>query len=259
MNKNELLRILQTDIEELKLLVESMQQIQDVPDIMKDLAIRKTEYVLDELKKLKNSTEEHTDFNDNSEQKIIASNTNNDLPPTPDSNDSIEEIAIEETKDEIVAEFTVSTIIENSTPEEEPASVNFSSQTEDISVTTIEENTENKLESTNQKELIGTIIANEKIVTEKKITNEIFSSQSTKRVGNKFFGQSLKKAINLNDRYRYQRELFGGNVDLMNKIIDILDGMNSLDEAKEYVKKEFDWDEQSETVNDFYSLLESRF
>jgi len=69
----------------------------------------------------------------------------------------------------------------------------------------------------------------------------------------------LRKAININDRYRYRKELFDGDTGLMNSVIDKLDAMKSLEEAMAYVRREFVWDEKSITVTDFYLLLENRF
>jgi predicted RND superfamily exporter protein len=98
-------------------------------------------------------------------------------------------------------------------------------------------------------------------------TNEKFKSQvsslhtvvSTGKKAESRFVHSLRKAINLNDRYRYQRELFKGNIELMNQVVEKLDTMKTLKEAMDYVQREFSWDSQSETVADFYSLLENRF
>ena len=104
-------------------------------------------------------------------------------------------------------------------------------------------------------------------VERKATTNEKFKPQtpsphvavSTGKRAESRFIHSLRKAINLNDRYRYQRELFRGNIELMNQVVEILDTMKTLSEAKDYVQREFAWDSQSETVADFYSLLENRF
>ena len=73
------------------------------------------------------------------------------------------------------------------------------------------------------------------------------------------FVQSIKKAITLNDRIRYLNELFGGDADLMTSTIAALDAMNNLQEAKDYVKWNFSWDEADEAVSDFMRLLEDRF
>lgn len=72
------------------------------------------------------------------------------------------------------------------------------------------------------------------------------------------FVKDLKKALNLNDRIRYRKELFGGDNELMTKTIDRLDVCLSLNEALEYVSQ-FGWPDDNEAVVDFLSLLERRF
>ena len=90
-------------------------------------------------------------------------------------------------------------------------------------------------------------------------TPSLHAVVSTGKKAESRFVHSLRKAINVNDRYRYQRELFRGNIELMNQVVEKLDTMKTLSEAMDYVQREFSWDPQSETVADFYSLLENRF
>ncbi len=84
------------------------------------------------------------------------------------------------------------------------------------------------------------------------------ANRSAKRVESRFV-QSIKKAITLNDRIRYMNELFGGDAQLMSATIEQLDGMTSLQEAKDYVKWNFSWDESEGAAADFLRLLEDRF
>ena len=119
-------------------------------------------------------------------------------------------------------------------------------------------------------EIIADEIVSEevKVQVRERTTNEKFQSRnpsvnntvvSTNKRAEDRFIQNLRKAINLNDRYRYKKELFGGDLELMNSVIDKLDAMTSLESATDYLRKEFAWDTESETVTDFYLLLEGRF
>lgn len=65
----------------------------------------------------------------------------------------------------------------------------------------------------------------------------------------------LRKAIGLNDRIRFQRELFGGDASLMNSTIDALNSSASLAEALEYIGANFKWDEDNDTVKYFKEIL----
>ena len=69
----------------------------------------------------------------------------------------------------------------------------------------------------------------------------------------------IKKAISLGDRFLFQRELFGGNGELMAKTIADLNKMNSLDEADAYIKAHFNWAEDSNAYELFYNILKRRW
>ena len=69
----------------------------------------------------------------------------------------------------------------------------------------------------------------------------------------------LRKAFSLNDRFRFRRELFGGDEAQMNQTLADLNAMPSLDMAKQYLHERMAWDWQSESVLDFIKLLEKRF
>ncbi len=65
----------------------------------------------------------------------------------------------------------------------------------------------------------------------------------------------LRKVIGLNDRIRFQKELFGGDAALMNSTIDALNSSASLAEALEYIGANFKWDEDNDTVKYFKEIL----
>lgn len=69
----------------------------------------------------------------------------------------------------------------------------------------------------------------------------------------------IRKAISLGDRFLFQRELFASDGEKMNKTIDILNKMQSLEEATEYIAKHFHWQEDSPATELFISILHRRF
>ncbi|MBO4370639.1 MAG: hypothetical protein J5808_04660 [Paludibacteraceae bacterium] len=69
----------------------------------------------------------------------------------------------------------------------------------------------------------------------------------------------LRRAIGLNDRFRFRKDLFRGDEKLMNDTIDALDQMSSLNEAMSYVNKNFEWDEDNETMRYLMDMLRRRF
>lgn len=69
----------------------------------------------------------------------------------------------------------------------------------------------------------------------------------------------IRHAISLGDRFLFQRELFGGKGELMQKTIDKLNGLNSLGEALSYINDNFSWDKDSSTYELFVNVLRRRF
>ena len=69
----------------------------------------------------------------------------------------------------------------------------------------------------------------------------------------------IKKAISLGDRFLFQRELFGGNGELMAKTIAELNKLGSLDEAEAFIEKRFSWDKESSAYELFYNILKRRW
>ena len=71
--------------------------------------------------------------------------------------------------------------------------------------------------------------------------------------------EDIRQAISLGDRFLFQRELFAGNGELMQKTLDEINGLGSLSEAMDYVLNNFDWDKESTAVQLFENVLKRRF
>lgn len=69
----------------------------------------------------------------------------------------------------------------------------------------------------------------------------------------------LKQAISIGDRFLYQRELFGKNGELMQRTIADLNGLNTFDEAMEYIDRHFNWDKEQPSYELFVNALHRRF
>lgn len=69
----------------------------------------------------------------------------------------------------------------------------------------------------------------------------------------------FRKAFSLNDRFRFRRELFGGNEEKMNKAISDLNDLSSYEESVTYLNKVLNWNIEDASVADFIKLLEKRF
>ena len=71
--------------------------------------------------------------------------------------------------------------------------------------------------------------------------------------------EDIRQAISLGDRFLFQRELFAGNGELMQKTLDEINTLGSLNEAMDYVLDNFDWDKESTAVQLFENVLKRRF
>ena len=85
---------------------------------------------------------------------------------------------------------------------------------------------------------------------------------ATQPLQTSLFGTSvedIRQAISLGDRFLFQRELFAGNGELMQKTLDELNALDSLEEAMDYVADNFEWDKESTAVQLFENVLKRRF
>ena len=68
----------------------------------------------------------------------------------------------------------------------------------------------------------------------------------------------IRQAISIGDRFLFQRELFGGNGEAMQKLLDRLNNCANLNEAMDIVSAQ-SWDKDSSTYKLFINVLRRRF
>lgn len=71
--------------------------------------------------------------------------------------------------------------------------------------------------------------------------------------------KDIRKAISVNDRFRFQRELFAGSANAMNTAIEHIEMMNSYGNAELYFFSQLNWDRENEVVQDFMNLVRNHF
>ncbi len=110
-----------------------------------------------------------------------------------------------------------------------------------------------------------TIVAEEKpvvIAEEEPVVETVVKEEEPKSA---VLGESLKlsaglrHSISLNDSFRFSRELFGGNTDLMNRVIEQISVMSSYKTAIAFLSSKVELNEEKEAVNDFLELLKKYF
>ena len=104
--------------------------------------------------------------------------------------------------------------------------------------------------------------AEEPTIVEEPVVEAVVKEEEPKSV---VLGESLKlsaglrHAISLNDSFRFSRELFGGNTDLMNRVIEQISVMSSYKTAVAFLSSKVELNEEKEAVNDFLELLKKFF
>ena len=102
----------------------------------------------------------------------------------------------------------------------------------------------------------------ESAMVEEPVVETVVKEEEPKSV---VLGESLKlsaglrHAISLNDSFRFSRELFGGNTDLMNRVIEQISVMSSYKTAVAFLSSKVELNEEKEAVNDFLELLKKYF
>ena len=102
----------------------------------------------------------------------------------------------------------------------------------------------------------------EPAIVEEPVVETVVKEEEPKSV---VLGESLKlsaglrHAISLNDSFRFSRELFGGDTELMNRVIEQISVMGSYKTAVAFLSSKVELNEDKEAVNDFLELLKKYF
>jgi len=101
--------------------------------------------------------------------------------------------------------------------------------------------------------------------TNKKEINEQFSNQTDNNIANRFQKtqfNDLMKAIDINDKFLFIRELFNGNGSLFTEVVNQLNQLSKLTDAIDYFEKTkttYRWKENSEAYIKLYELILKKY
>lgn len=99
----------------------------------------------------------------------------------------------------------------------------------------------------------------------KKDLNEQFSNNTDNIIANKLQKtqyNDLMKAIDINDKFLFIRELFNGNGSLFTEVINQLNQLSKLTEAIDYfekIKANYRWKENNDAYNKLYELILKKY
>ena len=71
--------------------------------------------------------------------------------------------------------------------------------------------------------------------------------------------KDIRKAFSLNDRFRFQRELFAGSAGAMDTAIEHIEAMRSYGNAELYFFTQLGWDRDNEVVKDFMNIVRNHY
>lgn len=128
--------------------------------------------------------------------------------------------------------------------------------------------TEEIVEDTVEKAIVETVA--EEAVTEESEPVELQEQEEQQKeqeeeVKPSVLGESIKMtaglrhSISLNDSFRFSRELFGGDVELMNRVVEQMSVMSSYKTASAFLASKTSAVEESEALNDLLELLKKYF
>ena len=138
--------------------------------------------------------------------------------------------------------------------EEKPVVIAAAAETAEAEAAAAAEEEEEEEEEEGKKE--------ESAIVEEPVVETVVKEEEPKSA---VLGESLKlsaglrHAISLNDSFRFSRELFGGNTDLMNRVIEQISVMSSYKTAVAFLSSKVELNEEKEAVNDFLELLKKYF
>ncbi|WP_303006907.1 hypothetical protein [Bacteroides congonensis] len=97
------------------------------------------------------------------------------------------------------------------------------------------------------------VVEEEPVIDKKEEPKSVVLGESIK------LAAGLRHSISLNDSFRFSRELFKGDTDLMNRVVEQISVMSSYKTAVAFLSSKIEIDEEKEAVVDFLELLKKYF
>ncbi|HLP04602.1 MAG TPA: hypothetical protein VK152_04155 [Paludibacter sp.] len=268
MNRKFIATLLQKDIRELEMITDGFMEMSEYPKAIIHLAQQKAENIQAYIQQLseygmdgsaipevhamnKEDMKISREFHEHpvaAGEPVLTPETE-DVKPEPTS----------ELRAEEVEEFATTT--KSMESREEPAksiavSGSGETPTKDLGITGIETITETATVEENQKTSWTEKASNHsqsRYELLSKPDNTLGATLANKKI------DDIRQALNIGDRFRYQRELFRGNGEDMNKTLSYLNQLATYNEAESFLQSKYTWDKGNETVDDFYQLLRRKF
>lgn len=250
MNKEELFK----ELKELNLLWSGLSRIPNFPKELLELSLNKLENINRLVKDL-----EETSYQSQIKPAFEKETHTREATPAPLAADLKSKPSVaEETKP---ASAPVSPTAEQSSPLTTSASP---LSTRESSLPTQESSLPAKESGQTEKPVSPPVGKMPKLQTEKPESlvdrYEKTSSKESlqKKLESRHFAD-LSKALSLNDRFRFRRDLFGDSPETMEQVLQDINTMQSMDEALSYLHKNYSQHSETESFADFCKLLNNHF
>lgn len=269
MNRKLIVTLLRKNIQELDMITEGFMEMDEYPKAIINLAQLKIadiqSYII-QLEEIKNEIETTTVLIDTPEITPVNEVQNIDtleITHEPESMFLVEE-STEETIE--VTEVTENVeIVEYSSTEVEKEQIAISeslSTPEDFEVKEV-----TKVISSTITETKTTIEDTKRTILGEKMNSHILSRNDSlsktdhsisSTLANKKI-EDIKLAISIGDRFRFQRELFRGNGEEMNKTLTYINQLATFNEVQSFLESKYGWEANNETAEDFYQIARRKF
>ena len=296
MNRKLLVTLLQKSIQELEMITEGFMEMEHYPKAIIQLAQRKTVDIASYIEILSTVMPESLDSSTEDEIQPIVQNEIVAITEKPAEEtviaeapgEVIEDVAsIETTETYFIKEDAspTETLEDEETIEEEEEEEELEEETEDeeeleeitSEVAEVEEITATAEIPSNDEEIVEekfssnetrTIVeeTRKSIIGDKNLVTSVTRNELLSRtentissvLGNKKISD-IKQGINIGDRFRFQRELFRGNGEDMNKTLTYLNQLATENEALSFLRSKYGWATDNDTAEDFYQIVKRRF
>lgn len=232
MNKKLIVTLLRKDIQELEMITEGFMEMSEYPLSIIQLARQKTEDIQAYIKQL---------------SELIDEEIETSSSETTDSANKIPELITKPLSKVVIEAENKKNIIEVIEAVKEFNEIDNENDHSEL----ITEKTNN--EST-------AIFANSKIEFTSQTRNELLSKadNTISSILDNKKNIDIKEAINIGDRFRFQRELFANGED-MNETFNYINQLSTFEEVKSFLQSRYGWDTKNETAEDFLQIVRRRF
>ncbi len=259
MHRETLLVLIEKDIDELKSLTEGFSELQVLPQRLIDLAVAKAENIRLCIEQLPQATNIEAPVQENPQPEKIEPEIIAPAEPVevaPESEKVEEKIEPEPEKVEPVAQEPEEIVPEPEVVKPEPEVV---PEPEPEPIPVIEPEVEPEPAAAPVADQPQTVA--ESIVKPETVVDE-FSHRDDQSLAHAIANKpvtDLKQAFSIAERFRFQRELFGNNGEMLIKALDALNACTTFDQAEQLLQTQFHLTAENAIVAEFLEIVRRKF